>query len=288
MEDIFLCLDVGGTEIKAGAVGSNGALFNPIRYFPARANEDAQTLLAHLTSILMEIRVLHSTIAGVRLAFPGPFDYQEGICLLQGLAKYDHLYGVNLRQELSLRMNIAPEKIRFANDASAFALGEMGFGQAKNAARALFVCIGTGCGSAFGMNGILAPGGTSGVPMSGCLYDVPFLDSCIDDYLSRRGLMALTMERLGEELDGKALAQRVQQGDEQARLCFFTFGQRIRDALLPFLKEFEPEVLCFGGQITRSAALFLQPIADVCRERGIRLYITEDTSVRTLQGLTRI
>ena len=92
-----------------------------------------------------------------------------------------------------------------------------------------------GCGSGFGLNGVLAPRGTPGVPDSGYIYDAPFLDARIDDYLSRRGLMGLTREHLGEALDGKALAQRVLEGDSQARHCFREFGVRLRDARIPFL-----------------------------------------------------
>ena len=267
MKDIYLCLDVGGTEIKAAPVDAGGALLQPLRHFPARS---------------------HQAISGIRLAFPGPFDYEAGICLLQGLGKFDALYGVNLRHALACRMDIEPEAIRFANDASAFALGELGFGLAKAAPRAMFICIGTGCGSAFGVGGALAPLGTPGVPACGCVYSAPFLEGRVDDYLSRRGLEKLTQEYLGMPLDGKSLAHLAQEGNCQAQLCFLAFGRQIRDALSPFLVQFRPDVLCFGGQITRSASFFLKPMEHACRTQNIRLYITEDTSVRTLQGLTRI
>ena len=89
-------------------------------------------------------------------------------------------------------------------------------------------------------------------------------------------------------LDGKSLAHLAQEGNCQAQLCFLAFGRQIRDALSPFLVQFRPDVLCFGGQITRSASFFLKPMEHACRTQNVRLYITEDTSVRTLQGLTRI
>ena len=112
---------------------------------------------------------------------------------MQGLDKYDALYGVDLRQELLHRLSgaglegLEGEDIRFINDVSAFALGEMYFGNARGAEKAMFICIGTGCGSAFGVEGRLADESTPGVPPKGYVYPVPFLDSCIDDYLSKRG-----------------------------------------------------------------------------------------------------
>lgn len=158
-DGIYLCLDVGGTEIKAAPVDRSGNILQTIRHFPSRAKEPADVLLAHFSGIFEAIRLKERAVSGLRIAFPGPFDYQKGVCLLQGLDKYDALYQVDLRRAFSQRTRIAPEEILFSNDASAFALGEMAFGQARDACRTLFVCIGTGCGSAFGTNGRLAPDG---------------------------------------------------------------------------------------------------------------------------------
>lgn len=167
MREYCLCLDVGGTQIKAAAIDREGNPAGELRYFPAQAKAGREELLVHFVSILEEIRVPGAEASGIRLAFPGPFDYEKGICLLRGLDKYDGIYGVDLRQAFSERMGIAPERIRFVNDAAAYALGEMGFGQAKGAARSLFICIGTGCGSAFGIGGALADSGKPGVPENG-------------------------------------------------------------------------------------------------------------------------
>ena len=288
MERMMICLDVGGTQIKAAAVDENGRVQGEIRYFPAKAGETAGTVLDNFKGIIHGLQVSGAETQEVRMAFPGPFDYENGICLIQGLDKYDELYGLNLRKELSDILGIEGERIRFMNDAAAFALGEMGFGEIRGAERSLFLCIGTGCGSAFGEKGRLASPGRNGVPESGYLYQEPFLQGCIDDYLSRRGLMKLSEERLGTALDGKGLARLAAEGDIKVKQCFLVFGERVRDALLPFLDSFRPEAMCFGGQITGSAPLFLPPVEAVCRRKGIRLYVTKDTSLRTLQGLTRI
>lgn len=284
----YICLDVGGTQIKAAAMDSAGKLKADQCYYPANAELGREDLLEHFAEILRKTGAENDDCAGIRLAFPGPFDYARGICLLRGLSKYDSLYGVDLRQELASRLAIPPERIRFVNDASAFCLGEMGFGAARGYARALFVCIGTGCGSGFGLNGQLAPGGRDGVPDSGFIYEAPFRDARIDDYISRRGLENLTRERLGQALDGKALAGRAARGDDRARACFLEFGARLRDAVAPFLEDFRPEILCLGGQIMKSGDYFLEPLRAQCREKGIRLVVTEDTSLRTMQGLTRV
>lgn len=290
MDAPYLCLDVGGTEIKGAAV-SQGRVLTPLRHFPARSGEDRETLLAHFAAVFRQLdeEAGHPPrLGGLRLAFPGPFDYPAGICLLQGLDKYDALYGVSLRAELFARLRDRledPEQIRFTNDVAAFGLGEIHYGDARGSARSLSVCIGTGCGSAFGLGDGLAPEGTPAVPPRGEIYPTPFLGKCIDDMISKRGLMALTEERLGTPMEGAELARRVQEGDRAAAACFAEFGTRLKEALEPFLRGYRPDCLCLGGQITRSFGLFGDPLRQLCEELGVVVHVAADTSVLAMQGL---
>lgn len=290
MNCVTLCLDIGGTEIK-GAPVQNGTLLSPIQYFPANAHGSFEELSAHFSHILRTLYQLApegSKIDGVHFAFPGPFDYENGVCLIEGLDKYEAFFQKNLRElvfPFCSDFLQQPSQIRFINDAVAFCLGEMHFGGAVGSKKTLAVCIGTGCGSAFGQNGALAPEGTPHVPPHGYLYPTPFLDGCLDDYLSKRGLVALALETLGEPLEGAALSKMAQSGNPLAKECFLKFGQRIADGLAPILSSFAPDCFCLGGQVTRSFALFGEPLSALCQEKNIRLSITADTSERAIQGL---
>lgn len=287
MHEVYLCLDVGGTEIKAAPLDANEKMLSKIQYFPAMACADKKTLLEHFAHIFTSICPADKVPIEIDLAFPGPFDYENGICLLQGLEKYDALYGCNLRHAFAALSGLPQKRIQFINDAAAFALGELTFGSSRQAHKTLFTVIGTGCGSAFGVDGFLAAKGTLGVPPHGYFYNAPFMDSCVDDYISRRGLEKLTKDLLGTPLDGRALAARVAAGDTQAASCFLQFGVLLRDALSPQIEAFNPDMICLGGQIMRSAPLFLSPLEALCNEKNIKLSVTQDTSMRTMQGLTR-
>ncbi len=127
--------------------------------FPQGPTRAPPTLLDHFASVLQEISP-GQAISGIRLAFPGPSITRQAFASCKGWENSTPFMGSTSRHALACRMDIEPEAIRFANDASAFALGELGFGLAKAAPRAMFICIGTGCGSAFGVGGALAPLGT--------------------------------------------------------------------------------------------------------------------------------
>ena len=269
MQEVDLCLDVGGTEIKAAPLDKRGNFLAPVRHFPAMAGADRQTLLENFGWIFSSICPENAVPIEIDLAFPGPFDYKNGICLLQGLDKYDALYGCNLRRAFSEISGLPEQRIQFINDAAAFALGEMTFGQATQAGRALFVAVGTGCGSAFGVNGFLAEEGTPGVPPNGYFYNAPFRDSCVDDYISRRGLEKLSGEMLGVPLDGRALAERIAAGDKRAKACFRCFGEQLCDALQPQIEAFCPDTLCMGGTDYGKRGIISAPV-------GKTLYKQED------------
>ena len=189
-----------------------------------------------------------------------------------------------LGARLAVRLGAAAGDIRFQNDVAAFALGELRFGCAKGAARGVFVCIGTGCGSAFTVGENLAPAGTPGMPTDGYIYPLPLRGKRIDDWLSRRGLQALSGEMLGERLDGLALARRADAGDAGAQAVWQEFGALLAEALTPVLDAYCPALCCLGGQVTASGARFLPPLQAACAARGVALACTQDTSLRAMQG----
>ena len=63
-----------------------------------------------------------------------------------------------------------------------------------------------------------------------------------------------------------------------------TQAKLLAQALAPVVEAFQPELLCLGGQVTASGALFLGPLQSACETRGVRLACTQETSLRAMQG----
>lgn len=285
----IITLDVGGTEIKACALGEKGEALCETACFPSLAKENKEKILENFSRIFSYIAdSVNGTLSGTALAFPGDFDYPGGVCLIKGIDKYEGIYGVNLREEFTkiLERDIWQNKrikevpIIFINDVEAFALGEDG-GKGK----LLALAIGTGAGSAFLVDGSPAKNGTPGVPENGWIYPVPFKGSIIDDHLSKRGLKALSEKILGKPLEGKELAELCEKGDKNATAVYKKFGETIAEAVAPFVKEFKPDIFVLGGQVTKSFPLFGEPLKALCEENGALLRITENTSVSAFKGL---
>lgn len=54
--------------------------------------------------LLLDVGGTDGMIRGVGMAIPGPFDYEHGISRMQGLNKYDAIYGIPLESEIRERV----------------------------------------------------------------------------------------------------------------------------------------------------------------------------------------
>ena len=252
---IFIMLDVGGTEIKGGVFDVSGALLGGIRNFQAKAGENPDTIFENFCHIISDLGggFPKEKLEGIGMAFPGPFDYEQGISLMRGLNKYDQIYGMRIPEELRKRSRkLERVKILFRHDVEAFARGVYRFGMKKQQEKVLCLCIGTGAGSAFLENGEALKKKTEAVPENGWIYNSAFRDSILDDYLSVRGLKRLSREIMGEEMDGKRLSELCSEKNPGALKVYREFGKILYEGILPFLDSFKPQALILGGQITKS------------------------------------
>lgn len=294
---MIVCFDVGGTGIKAGIFEDSGSAPLSTREAPAHADRPCAEIVARLAELAAGLYAdaPRSPLRAVYLAFPGPFDYAAGICLMRGIGKYDALYGQPLGGLLCAALQArlpgacAPGlPIRFVNDVAAFAYGYL-YRETRAVPppgrRSLYICLGTGCGSAFAVGRALVGAEVAGVPADGYVYPTPFKEGILDEYLSKRGLLALSQAHCGQPLEGLALAGLAARGDAGALQCFAAFGQNLADGLAPFLTGFQPHTLVVGGQVVRSGQYFLTPLCSLCAANEIELITEDQTSLRSMRGM---
>lgn len=300
MDQLVICLDVGGTFVKGTVYDNkNKPLLEGINYYPAHANKEKEEILENFFQIMsdlyQQVAIDEKIVRTLMIAFPGPFDYDQGICLIQGLNKYDHLYQTNIKQALIQRIKHSHElpttndfSISIFNDGTAFAFGEYAstsFAQKKG----IYIAIGTGCGSTFIKNGEMIRG-AYGIPQSGMIFNEPYKEGVIDDYLSARGLEQMIEQALSEKLNPKTISDRAKKGEQAAIEIFNQFGQRAAEILVPYAKPFQPDEIVFGGQISKSFEFMEAGILAVFARENIQTTIraTKDTSRAVIQGLNTL
>ncbi|OCT14717.1 hypothetical protein A8709_11075 [Paenibacillus pectinilyticus] len=297
----ILAFDVGGTQIKAAAV-SEGMIIGPtVAHYESRAELSAEGMVHHFVSVVQDVISKldrdHPLINGLGMAFPGPFDYKNGISLIQGLGKFDALYGLPVGKllEEALRANplvkerLAPGfRIIFENDAALFGLGEALHGEGQTSGRVVCLTIGTGLGSCFLEQGCLVQQ-RADVPANGWLYEVPYREGIADDYISKRGVIQLALE-LEMDVSGRDvrdLANAAIAGEKNERQLFELFGRRMALILFPALTEFTPNKIVLGGQISKSGALFAPAFQKELASQGLRtqVVISQNTLTSTFKGI---
>lgn len=258
--NIAIGADIGGSHITCAAVDlETGAILRNTTAERAVDNKAQANAIIKVwaEAIAESISKLPSgNVGGIGFAMPGPFDYVKGISYIRGVAKYEHLYGVNIGEEIAATLGTGADvPLRFINDASAFAVGEAWAGVAKDYARSVSITFGTGFGSAFIADKIPVCDGPQ-VPRIGCVYHLPYKEGIADDYFSTRWFLKRYMEIKGRELSGVKELASLASSDNTIRDLFAEFGENAARFLAPWLKLFEAGILVLGGNISHAYDLF--------------------------------
>lgn len=229
---------------------------------------DADTILRTWGSALQSTlsRIDAEQLAGIGFAMPGPFDYRNGISRMEH--KYPRLNGRDIGGEVRRLFCFQDEtRVRFLNDATAFAVGEAWLGKGSCCRKVLAITLGTGLGSAFIDDGVPVISGDD-VPEEGCLWHLPFQYGNADQFFTTRWFVKAHSNRLGGKVSGaKEVAELADSGDPAALAIFEKFGANLAGFLSPWLRKFQTDVLVIGGRITRAYRYF-GPVLEEGLEQG--------------------
>lgn len=259
-QNLAIGVDIGGSHISCAAVDLES--FKVLREtLTERAVDNkapAVEIIGVWSDALSEIinKLPGGSVKGIGFGMPGPFDYVKGISYIKGVAKYEHLYGVDVRQAISSALKVDDGfPVRFMNDVSVFAVGEALIGKAAKARRSMSVTLGTGFGSAFIDNRIPIVDGDE-VPRLGCVYHLPYGDNIADDYFSTRWFLGSYKKLSGMELSGVKELADLAGKDKTVMDLFVEFGNNLAVFLAPWLNRFRAEILVIGGNISHAYNLF--------------------------------
>jgi glucokinase len=256
-----IALDVGGTSVKSALVTQEKRLIDAPMITPLDSNAEAGHILGSFADIINHyIANSPVSLVGIGVGFPGPFDYVIGISTIRGTAKYESIYGLNIREALRSRL-AADLPIRFRNDAEAAIVGEARYGSGRTFSRLIGLTLGTGCGSAFLVDGEPVNSG-KGVPPNGWVYPMAFQGVQADDVFSVRGLRARLREAgvaIGDDLE--ATAKTARRGDIRLRQVYAEFGHDLGVFLQPLTVDFAAQAVLILGGIARAYDLFDSALA---------------------------
>jgi glucokinase len=251
-----IAIDVGGSSTKSAVVSRDLQLIRPVTTTPLDSTGTSADIFGTLADVIN--RHLHESdhIQGISFGFPGPCDYEKGICLIQHTDKFQSLYGYHIPTALEPLLGQSGLPMRFQNDAQAAIIGEVIYGVGKDYQRVIGLTLGTGLGSAFMADGKLVTSG-QGVPEDGWLYPLPYKDSIVDDSFSTRGLVERFRQNGVEAEDVESAMQQLELQSAGIQAAFASFGRDFGEFLQPIVAEFQADAIVMLGGIANASDYFV-------------------------------
>lgn len=281
----FLLLDVGGTFVKSVVATLEGELLlDTENSVPIDSNGTRQEIEHSFATVIANGKSIAEgkgyALAGVGIAFPGPFDYHTGVSHMKH--KFAVLDGVSVKDFFHSLPEIGADMpVVFMHDVTAAVAGELAFGAAQGYKNVAVVTLGTGLGFSHTQNGEIqfSPMGSPATS----IYNRPYRDGVLEDYASKRGFLRSYAEVCGkenpEELTVAMIGGMCGKGDKEALQSFYNVGEILATELKPLLEELNIECLLFGGQISRSFAHF---------EPALKVLLDEVPSLKHLSPMQNL
>jgi len=255
----YLAIDAGGSNLKSALIQSNG---NIIKDSFNRAPIDSNGTLEYIRDAYIQLvemgvdkaNAYSLNLAGVGIATPGPFNYDDGCCLMKH--KFKSIYGVPIRPWIEKATGKIP--IHFVHDSTAFILGAVQGGKYSRFKRIAGVIIGTGLGFASMFKSVVFTNTKGGPGIS--IYTLPYRDKTAEDYVSRRAIINSYRDKMpdaDDTIDVIDISRLARAGQTEAIEVFVDMGSNLAEILYGVIKENSFECLLLGGAISKSADLFL-------------------------------
>lgn len=222
-------------------------------------------------------------VKGIGFAIPGPFNYREGISMMQH--KYPNLFQLHIPTELKKYLIKNDLPMRFLNDASAFAVGVSWIGKGKNYPNVVVITLGTGFGSAYIQEGLPIISGDAVAP-EGCFWHVPFKDGIADDYFSTRWFTQAYEKLTKTPIKG---VKEIIATDKSEQL-FNEFGVNLGEFITPWLTKFEADILIMGGNISLAYPHFQNALEQTLSKHScsVKIEISDLMEDAAIAGASRL
>lgn len=265
-----LAIDAGGTCFKSAMIDGQGILIADTfcqRPVGAGNNKD-QVIMAYEKIIRHALGYAQAhglKIDGIGISTPGPFDYKRGICLMKH--KFPCLYEVNVAEAISAVLpEIVGIPVCFRHDANSFLAGEMWCGVAQGFNRVGGVTLGTGIGVACCIDEEFLNSESGSPAPEVSVWNKPYCNGVVEDYVSSRALIEEYRKKCPDYVvaaGARGIAEAAKHGDGYALEVYEEFGTNLGFILRPWCENFKPQVIVFGGQISKDFELFAKPLHQI-------------------------
>ena len=271
MTEFAIGVDLGGTNLKLGAIHETGELLEQV-LLPSNTKAGRDDVVERLCKAIMELArrwEKQHQLAGIGVGIAGIMRLKEGVVIAApNLPGWE---GFPIRNQIQKELK-APFVLE--NDANAAALGEKWLGAAQEIENFAFLTLGTGIGGGLILNGKIWHG------MSGMAGELGHVNirpegrlcncgshGCLESYSSGTAVVKSVKELVesgrasqklrslvesNKVLKADAIFRLAMRGDDSSILVFREMGRALGIAIAGFIHSLDIESVVLGGGATAS------------------------------------
>lgn len=283
MHKVAIGIDIGGTYIKSGLVGSSGQIWER-RSTPTEAGSGKNDLLAKIARIVhgyeRTAAKLHLDLAGIGIGTAGYVNLQGVVGSATG--NLPGWQGTSIRDELQGSVSLP---IFVDNDVNAVALGELWLGAGRNRDDFICLALGTGVGGCLitggkpyrGRNGYAGAYGHQTIAVDGhpCTCGQK---GCWEQYASVTALKRMAAEMAdGAEWSRSPedVFAAARNGVAKAVEIVDRYAENIAIGTANLIHHFNPTAIVIGGAITAQGDFLFERIRNHVRRLTLHGFADE-------------
>lgn len=254
-------IDIGGSHVGIGLVDNNGSILQKEEMFIKEKIDIKEKIEEFITENVIQMSLIHD-IESIGISVPGTVSRNKIIKSVNlGIENYD-LVG-NLEKVLKM-------KIKIKNDAKCAALAEKKYGELIDYDNSVFLCIGTGVGTAVFHDGkMLEPDEVPGFEFSHTIIqkDGELCNcgkrGCFETYASLKRFKQKISEKFGlNTLSGKVIREFIENNQENETIqeIIQEYVDYLSIGISNLINIFEPDAICIGGSFSEYEKIFSEPL----------------------------
>lgn len=288
-------IDIGGSHIATGIVLGRGVLLGKesrnidisnIQDEKRVENLLVETIDEEIETLLKRFDFSTSDISKIGIAVPG----SPTETAIQNLVNL-HIKKFELGKILAEKYNT---KVKIKNDGKCAGIAEKEYGAIKEFDDAIFLCLGTGVGSAVFMDGkLLEPKNYPGFEFGHMIIEKNGRQcncgnkGCFETYASMKRFKKSAIEELGlaSDLESVEVQNYIRKNLEKENVSKFVnnYIDNVAIGISNIINIFEPEAVCFGGSFSYYQDIFIP----LLKEHMEKYLFNKDSKIKIIPAKLR-
>ena len=281
-------IDLGGTNLRAAAIGQDGKMLAKISGSTPIANGPDPVVddMAQAVEKLRE-QFGRDQLAGIGAGVPGNIDMAKGVIV--GWGNMPIFNGYPMRDGLSKRLGT---KVILENDANAAALGEKWMGAGQGVDDLVLLTLGTGIGGGIIVGGRILHGQ---IGMAGEIGHMTISPNgnpcgcgnrgCVEKHASATAVSAMArLLGLGHDLSAQQVYELALQGNDRAKEIFKVMGEALGIALASLINIFNFPLFLLGGGVVGAWQFFSPAMMGEVERRSYTYRSTLKTAATRIEA----